>query len=97
MNLVTPVNLDIDVLLVDNETIIKKSWLVNDRISIKLEKLLLDLNIGLPLGDGSQDPDTDNPVVLPFVRDPERAGNGFSISVDDWGEEEIHDIEIPDK
>lgn len=97
VNLVTPVNLDVDVLLVDNETIIKKSWMVNDRISIKLDQLLLDLNIGLPLGDGSQDPDTDTPLVLPFVKDPERAGNGFSISVDDWGEEEIHDIEIPDK
>lgn len=97
-NLTDPVYFDLDVLLVDNETIVSKSYQVSDRIVLSIDLLEIDVNVGIPFGEDGKpvaDPQTNYPIELPHVDKPEsETGGGFSVSVQDWGEEEVHDVEL---
>lgn len=93
VNLTDKVILDMDVLLVDNESVVSKSFNVTDRIMLEMARLTLKLDIGIPI-PGSDDPEANIPWELPFAEDPDSSKGGFDVTVDEWGEEEVHDIDM---
>ena len=91
MNLVDPLYLDIDVLLVDGKTIVSKTFQVADRAQLEMKNLQLNVSVGVPI-DNAEDPDANNPLDLPHVENTNQ--NGFQVGVTEWGDEEIHEIEL---
>ncbi len=96
--------LDVDVLLVDNETIVSKSVPLNDKITLVEDEgnradVSVDTNVDFDLAIdwGYSGKEGDEPLVLPDVEDandPGDGGGGFSATLDGWGEPENVDLAL---
>ncbi|MFI3278425.1 MAG: DUF5119 domain-containing protein [Rikenellaceae bacterium] len=101
-----PGQMDIDILLVDNSTIVSESVSLCDKITTssdgdsKSEDSDVDVNldvsvdINIDSGYGLDDDDDDTPIVLPDVLPEGGSTSGFDADVEDWGEEEGYDLQI---
>lgn len=91
--------LDIDYLLVDNKTIFSESYDLAGHVTLAEELITAS-------GEGDNQGDVNDPAdiyidlenapltTLPDVKPEGGAEGGFDATIDDWGDEEIHDIPI---
>ncbi len=103
--------LDIEILLVDNSTIVSETIMLADKIvtsssssvgtkddsdtDVDLDADLdMDINVDINIASGFGEDDDDDPIVLPDVEPVGGSSSGFDAYVDDWGNEEVHDVEI---
>lgn len=76
-------NFLLSVLLVDNKTILEFPFMVGDKFEELDASIRLNLNLEVWLTD-----------PLPDVKPEGGSGSGFDATVDDWGEEIEHDIQM---
>lgn len=98
--------IDVDILLVDNKTIISESIELYDKITTTTQESKtdtdidtnIDTNVDINITTGYNfdlDPDSeDKPILLPDVTPEGSTSSGFDATVDDWGDEVVHDIPI---
>ncbi len=81
------VMLDVQVLLVDNKTVMDFHFDVSDYITVDgtIGKIVLNINIG-------RDENSDAPISLPDVKPEGGSEGGFEAEVDNWGDEV--DVEV---
>lgn len=85
--------LSVNIPLVDMETTISADFNVSDRYSFPehVFDMLVEVGSAPPGGGTPIDEDASHPVELPEVTGQ---GGGFNVTVEDWGEEVVYDIEI---
>lgn len=89
--------LSLDILLVDNQTVVSTLFSVGDRIEELKEELTIRVEVGTEAGSTPPSEGQDNPSVplpLPDVKPESGSSNGFDATVDDWGEEIDIDIDV---
>lgn len=85
----------LDLLLVDNATIVSTSFWVGDRIEMQQEALSIRLEVGTDTGTDTPSGDDPNlPLPLPDVKPENGTSSGFDATVEDWGEEIEIDIDV---
>ncbi len=96
--------LDVDILLIDNSTIISESIELYDKITTSSQESKsdidtdMDMNVDININSGftfdSDSSSGDKPITLPDVVPEGSTSSGFDATVDDWGDEESYDIPI---
>lgn len=89
----TPVNMEMEVLLADNKTVMNRNFSVAGRFRMNVQRLMLQLTVGTPM-EGMKDPGNDTPWEMVRVSEPQSTGGGFSVEVDDWGQEQEQEVEM---
>ncbi len=86
--------LRLELLLVDNQTIVSTLYAIGERIEELQEALRLRIAIGADAGTlPPEDSDNPNlPLQLPDVKPTDAPASGFDATVGDWGEEEQIDV-----
>ncbi len=99
--------MDIDILLVDQSTIINESIPLCDKLTVGSStdskgeddeqtdlNANIDINIDSGFGTDLDNDADDEPIVLPDVEPVGGSSSGFDATVDPWDNEEVHDVEI---
>ena len=86
--------LTLDLLLVDNRTIKTFVFHVGDKFTESLDESGVETEVHLELYLKLLQDLNGDPIVLPDVKPEGGSGSGFSATVDDWGEEIEHDIQM---
>lgn len=86
--------LTLDLLLVDNRTIKTFVFHVGDKFTESLNESGVETEVHLELYLKLLQDLNGDPIVLPDVKPEDGSGSGFSATVDDWGEEIEHDIQM---
>ncbi|MFI3239459.1 MAG: DUF5119 domain-containing protein [Bacteroidales bacterium] len=98
--------LDIDITLVDKQTIVSESIPLNDKVtttgddSSKSEDTDITTNVNVDININSgftfdDDPTSDDkPIVLPDVESAVGGESSFDATIDDWGEEERYNLSV---
>lgn len=89
--------LHLDILLVDNQTVVSALFPVGDRIEELKEELSIRVEVGTEAGSTPPSEGQDNPnlpLPLPDVKPENGSSSGFDATVDDWGEEIDIDIDV---
>lgn len=88
--------LSLDILLVDNQTLVTALFPVGDRIEELKEELSIRVEVGTDTGgtppEGQDNPQA--PLPLPDVKPENGTSSGFDATVEDWGEETEIDIDV---
>lgn len=93
-------HIDLEMLLVDNKTVIKHSADVSQYTEIKDDDDDVNINITIEVGvsggdSGDDDDDDDNPTpILPDVKPEGGSSSGFDATIDNWEREERHEVDI---
>lgn len=95
--------MDVDYLLVDNKTVVSKSYDLTGHVRLaeddsrvedeEDEDVNREADIYIDLDYGDEGGDGDDPEVLPDVKPAGGSNSGFDATVEDWGPEE--DVDVP--